>query len=132
MASRIPNPLVVRRYVAPGAGRTVTLTIGPPHLDPDPTGDWQCAIEILGTDRDFFEFAHGLDALAAIINAIAGARKALVESGLDVGWEGGMGAGIPRYVPDFGDKELAREMEAYIDRRLEERVREYEERNKRT
>ena len=102
----------------------------PSTLD-DGIWDWQCAIEVLGVARDFFEFAHGLDALRAIVNAIAGAREALIESGLDVGWEGGMGVGLPGYIPDFGDKEFTRELEAYSERRLEERVRAYAERNER-
>lgn len=129
MSFRIPNPLAERRYMTIGTGRTVTLTIGPPHPDPNPSGDWQCAVEILGLDQDFFELAHGLDALGAIINAIGGARHRLVESGLDVNWLGGLDIGIPRYVPDFGDRELTRSIERYIDERLEAYVAEHKARH---
>ena len=64
--------------------------------------------------------------MGALLNAVAGIRTRLDESGLvlDLFPESDGDTGFPRYVPDFGDRDFTREIERYIDEQMANYVEE--------
>lgn len=120
MSIHVVDPVAERRLSVIGdADRSVVVTIGTPC--PDPEGDWKCSFHVEGLDDSATRDAHGIDALDALLNAIAGARVVLDASSLALSWEGGEpgDTGIPRMVPRFYGWELARQLEEYIEGQVE-------------
>ena len=106
--------------------RQVTVSLGRPYPATDFPGEWCCRFEIDGLDAPVAEAARSLDAMGALLNAVAGIRTRLDESGLVLNLfpESDGDTGFPRYVPDFGDRDFTREIERYIDERMANYVEE--------
>ena len=115
-------PIATRRLsVADQPGRVVLVTIGHPEPDPNPTGDWRCSFYIEGIDDSGPRVVHGADSLQALLIALEGVRKKLDASGLALVWQNEEPGNIciPRMVPyQFGGT-FARDIERYIDDRVE-------------
>jgi hypothetical protein len=84
---RIANPIAVRRYgVAEEPGREVVLTAGKPRPDPRPGGNWICSVLIEGIPKERRRRIDGVDAVQALQEAMAYARRKLDASGLALTW----------------------------------------------
>lgn len=112
----IDHPIAERRlFVDNDQERQLVVRIGQPA--PDPAGDWLCPFHVEGIDsapRD----AHGIDAIQALEMAFEGARVTIERSGLCVSWFAGDGTGISRTVPSFLPPDQQRDIERYIDERI--------------
>lgn len=117
--SRIPNPTAVRRLAVAGdVDREIVITIGKPRLDP--AGDWRCSYLVEGVPKARRRFAHGIDPLQALQQAIEGARQTISASGILCTWLDGEPGdiGIPRTVPSFAWSGFSQRIERYIEREL--------------
>lgn len=114
------NPILERRIsLADQPGCELVVIIGQPEPDPEPGGDWRCAFQVVGIDAAP-RYAHGLDGLDALLNAVEAARDTLAASGLNLSWAGEDGSGIPRTVPGYLPLHMRRDIEQYIDDTLRE------------
>lgn len=113
MTSPKMTPIVDRRYsVADEPGRELVVMIGQPEPDPEPGGNWRCALQVVGIDPEP-RYIHGIDGLQALLLAIGVARKTL--SALSLTWEGGEDIGIDYSVPGFLPTHLQRDLERCIE-----------------
>lgn len=84
-----------------GDRSVVTVTLGIPQTA---EGKWGCPLAIEGLGSPISHKVPGIDAMQALINALAVARKTLVDSGRSFKYAGIPGVGIPRILLDtFGD-----------------------------
>jgi hypothetical protein len=83
--------------------------------------EWRCALRVKWDESVRTDFAHGLDALQALINAIEGIRSALLERHEEMSWPGGEPGdpGIPRFVPQFFGLNFANQMNRILDEEIE-------------
>ncbi len=68
-------------------GGTVVVRVGFPRW-PAGAQAWRCPFLVLGLGDDSIQRAHGVDAIAAIQNALRGIRSTLVQSGVPLRREG--------------------------------------------
>ena len=116
---RVANPIAVRRFgVAGEPGREVVLTIGKPRPDPLPGGNWMCSVLIEGIPKERRRRLYGVDAVQALQEAMAYARRKLDASGLPVTWlDGEPGAvDLPLSVPTGWGLAFQRRLERYVKR----------------
>jgi hypothetical protein len=91
----------------------IIVTIGAPRrVEAD---HWLCPYRIEGIVESDIQYTYGVDALQAVILAIAGTRHTLKESGRDFIWFG-EDAGIPRQVPTGQGSTFDRRVEKAIER----------------
>ncbi|WP_437590419.1 DUF6968 family protein [Sorangium sp. So ce1000] len=119
MAKKISHPIAVRRYAVEGEpDREIVLAIGKP-IPPKPPGDeWSCPLLISGlSDKEFFHYVPGIDAIQALQLAMKRARHELDASKLPIKWLGEVGdIGLPRSIdPAYGMLRFQRLMEGIYD-----------------
>lgn len=87
----------------------VVVRFGMPERDPEPGGDWMCAVQILGIEEDDPINAYGVDAVQAIQLAFQLAAIRLLSApgrGITLSWLGGSELGFPLPDPTAGDFEF--------------------------
>ena len=118
---RMCESTVAVRVLSNASGESVHVYIDRPVKEDD--GGWACKYHIVGDGLDQDGAAHGIDALQALMQAIEGARVALMES-IDrvLTWPGGEPGdiGIPRQVPTYVDRNTAQQIERLIDKEIAE------------
>jgi hypothetical protein len=119
MAKKISYPIAVRRYTVEGEpGREIVLVIGKPIAPPPPSNEWSCPLLISGlSDKEFFHYVPGIDAIQALQLAMRRARAELDASKLPIKWLGEIGdIGLPRTMdPAYGLLRFQRLMEVIYD-----------------
>lgn len=107
--------------VADDPRRSITISIGPPERDPDPAGDWICQFYIEGIEDAGPHKVHGADSLQSLLLAVEDVRRKLDISGLVLAWQNNEPSNfcIPRMVPYLFGGKFARDIEQYIDERIE-------------
>ena len=117
------EPIAERRLVVIGQPeRQVSIVLGKPYPDSDPSGDWICPVQLCGIADDPVFEVHGLDAIQALMLALEKARVELANSGASVTWAGGEwqgDIGIPRAVPHFYGREFAERVGRLVDVEIE-------------
>lgn len=119
----IANPIAKRELtVADNPDRAVLISIGCPAPDPDPSGDWTCSYHVEGILDSGPHVVHGADSLQALLIALEGVRKKLDASGLVLVWNDEEPGNfcIPRMIPYQFGGQLSRDIERYMDERVEE------------
>ncbi len=92
--------------------------------EPSEGGDWRCAFRVKGLNRGKTDYAGGIDALQALVNALDGIATKLRESGRALTWIDIAGeTGIRRQVPIFLGVDLADEIESHIEAKIESSIR---------
>lgn len=101
--------------------RAIVVSIGHPELDSDPTGDWLCRFYIEGIADAGPHVVHGADSLQALLLAMEDVRRKLDDSGLILVWQNNEPSNfcIPRMVPYLFGGNFARDIERYIDERIQ-------------
>ena len=78
---------------------------------------WRCAFQLSGPVPTEPEHAHGIDAMQALVNALAGLNRLVKGSGRALTWLGGDpgDSGLYRQVPTHLGSQFACQIEALID-----------------
>jgi hypothetical protein len=119
----IANLIAKRTLIVAGdPARQVLVSIDRPEPDPDPSGDWTCTFRIEGISDPGPHVVHGADSLQALLIALEDVRKKLDTSGLLLAWQNEEPGNfcIPRMVPYQFGRQLAGEIEQYMDQRVED------------
>lgn len=121
---KLNNVIVTRKlhHIVPG-GKISLVRIGRPRKVSDI--EWKCPFHITNIGMHEIQFAHGIDALQSLIQAIEGSRVFLEKSGITLSWAGGEEGetGLPRYVPTIYGKEFADHLHKLIDCEIEKFAR---------
>jgi len=118
--STVTDIIAERQLAVEGEpGKSVVLSIGKPR--PDPRGDWVCPVQVQGVSESQQLNGYGVDAVQALMNALEAARYIFDQSDLTLTWPGGEpgDVGIPRLIPASFGLAFARNIEAYVDREVE-------------
>jgi hypothetical protein len=100
--------------------RVITVSIGSPRRHRGDDDEWECPFRITGAGVRRLEYGRGLDAMQALITALAGIRHVLDETGLPAVWpnEDAPDTGFPRSIPIMLGA-LTTRLERLVDRELE-------------
>jgi len=118
----IASPIAQRVLAtAENPNRSIIVSIGQPELDSDSTGDWLCRFQIEGIEDAGPHVVHGADSLQALLLAVEDVRRKLDDSGLLLVWQNNEPSNfcIPRMVPYLFGGTFARDIEQYIDERIQ-------------
>jgi hypothetical protein len=118
----IDSPIVQRVLTAADdSHRSVIVSIGQPELDSESTDDWLCRFYIEGIEDAGPHVVHGADSLQALLLAVEDVRRKLDDSGILLVWQNNEPSNvcIPRMVPYLFGGAFARDIERYIDERIE-------------
>lgn len=107
--------------VADDSQRAITISIEAPERDPDPAGDWVCRFRLEGLADAGPHRVHGADSLQSLLLAVEDVRRRLDDSGLVLVWQNQEPSNfcIPKMVPYLFGGTFAREIERYIEERIE-------------
>ena len=90
----------------------ITVVIGAPSKDGE---DWKCPFQLRGLEEEI-RYAHGVDSLQALQEAVYGAGLLLRRSGVKLRWVGEIGwLGFPMRVPDAHGQRFTRRIERMIE-----------------
>lgn len=111
-----------------GSGTVVLVRLGKPEQVAE--GEFRCAFQLQGLGNSQVQYAHGIDSVQAMQNALEGIRSGLEKSGRSFSWQGGEAGdvGFPRSVPTFFGLEFSRRINRLIDEEVEQFAREAEKR----
>lgn len=103
--------------------RTLKAQIGvPEQLRSD---EWRCRFRIQGLDKGKVHYAHGIDAIQALINTLEGIARLIRLSGKQLTWSGGESgdSGFRIQVPIYLGPKFASQIESMIEQKVEKKVK---------
>jgi hypothetical protein len=100
--------------------RVVKVSIGAPRPRRGRIDEWECPFRITGAGVRRLEYGIGLDAMQALIDALAGIRHVLDQTGVPAVWPtpDAPDTGFPKSIPIMRGA-LTTRLERLVDRELE-------------
>jgi len=120
MKRRLGPTVGVRKLHEAGSPRKiVVVTLARPRKATN--GDWVCPYQIRGLATGRIQYAHGVDAVQALLLAFEGIRTQLSRTKKRLSWEGGEpgDTGFTRFVPTFFGLEFSKRLDQMIAREVD-------------
>lgn len=87
--------------------------------------EWRCRFRIQGLDKGKVHYAHGVDAIQALINTFEGIARLIQSSGKQLTWIGGESgdSGFRIQVPIYLGPSFASQIESMIEQKVQIKVK---------
>lgn len=124
MSTRRSQWLATRELIDEAVPKgTLKAQIGAPEQLRD--DEWRCRFRIEGLDKGKVHYAHGMDAIQALINTVESMARLIRESERQLTWMGGEpgDSGFRRQVPIYLGPKFASRIESMIEREVQNTVK---------